>query len=420
MKPALPPSATDVRINLVGLVMMLATTGALLWWRPVDARTGIVLLMAAVAVPIAALDLLVLKVHRRATTGLDWSSPRALDPASIATRWLGAAGAVALPLAVWWLAPEYQGSFYDHLYWFVRLFGVPLAVVGLGALAVTDRYLVDPRDGYWHLGAWLTGRGAQVDSGKIADLFRGWVIKGFFFPLMFTYAVTNLTELGDILGRDAQPPLEKLFDSAWSLLFLVDVVFTSIGYLMTFRLLDTHVRSAQPHAAGWLFALICYQPFYSVISRQYLAFDDGYHWGDLLAPWPVVKVAWGAAILALLCVYASATVAFGVRFSNLTHRGIITGGPYRWLRHPAYVSKCTLWWLVHVPLFTQGDAYAAARGVAWLAALNGVYWIRARTEERHLSSDPTYVAYALAMNERSILAPLGRWLPFLRYRPPAP
>ncbi|WP_337660106.1 hypothetical protein [Anderseniella sp. Alg231-50] len=37
----------------------------------------------------------------------------------------------------------------------------------------------------------------------------------------------------------------------------------------------------------------------------------------------------------------------------------------------------------------------------------------------HLSRDPAYVAYALSMNERSILAFMGKVVPALAYKPPA-
>ena len=40
--------------------------------------------------------------------------------------------------------------------------------------------------------------------------------------------------------------------------------------------------------------------------------------------------------------------------------------------------------------------------------------------ERHLSRDPTYVAYAEWMNKHGMIAWLGRLIPALRYRAPAP
>jgi hypothetical protein len=53
-----------------------------------------------------------------------------------------------------------------------------------------------------------------------------------------------------------------------------------------------------------------------------------------------------------------------------------------------------------------------------LALLNLIYYARARTEERHLSRDPTYVAYALWIDQHGLLAGLARVLPFIRYRTP--
>ena len=53
-----------------------------------------------------------------------------------------------------------------------------------------------------------------------------------------------------------------------------------------------------------------------------------------------------------------------------------------------------------------------------MVVVTGIYWGRARMEERHLSQDPVYVAYALAMNERSLFAPLAQRWPWLAYVPP--
>ncbi|MEX7259233.1 hypothetical protein AB2C63_32520, partial [Pseudomonas aeruginosa] len=51
--------------------------------------------------------------------------------------------------------------------------------------------------------------------------------------------------------------------SGWlvTLMFLIDVAFATVGYLLTFRPLDSHIRSANPFAAAWMPALMCYPPF---------------------------------------------------------------------------------------------------------------------------------------------------------------
>jgi hypothetical protein len=62
----------------------------------------------------------------------------------------------------------------------------------------------------------------------------------------------------------------------------------------------------------------------------------------------------GAWLVLLTGIYAWATVAFGFRFSNLTHRGILTHGPYAWTKHPAYVSKNLFWWCAVLPFLSVG------------------------------------------------------------------
>ena len=110
---------------------------------------------------------------------------------------------------------------------------------------------------------------------------------------------------------------------------------------------------------------------------------------------------------------------FGFRFSNLTHRGIITGGPYRFTKHPSYIFKNIGWWLINVPFLSASSLGEALLHSAGLLMVSAVYYLRAMTEEMHLSEDPTYVAYAEWINDHGALRWLGRLLPALRYRAPA-
>ena len=162
-------------------------------------------------------------------------------------------------------------------------------------------------------------------------------------------------------------------------------------------------------ALGWVVALACYEPFFSMVTRSYLPYEQGgVAWGDWLWNKPTAYGAWGTGILLLLGVYLWATVAFGARFSNLTHRGIITDGPYRWTKHPAYISKNLAWWMISVP-FIAGPGTSAAdtvRHCLMLLGVNAIYLLRAKTEERHLRLDPTYVAYADWIDRHGAL----RWL----------
>ncbi len=417
MTAARPPSATDFRINLVGLAAMLLAT-AVICWTKLDERWAVPILMAAAAAPILLLDTVWSRVYRRASTGIDWSKPHSRDLGRIATRYLGALGAMAPVALFYWLTPEYQGDFYDRFWDFLRWFGPIGLVVGALYFAWIDPYQADPKDSYWHVGRLLLGRG-DWERDKVGQALRGFAIKGFFVPLMFIYASRNVVDLQRAVSTDREAFLYA-FEVLWHLGFLVDVTFTTMGYLATFRLFDTQVRSAEPTMTGWVAAMVCYQPFWSIIGTQYLAYEGGYRWGEWLAPWPMLIIPWGIAIILCNAVFSGSTVAFGCRFSNLTHRGVVTSGPYSWTRHPAYVAKLASYWLINIPFVFHGSWYEVIRDCTWLSALGGVYWLRARTEERHLSVDPDYVRYALWMNTHSWFAPVGRWFPFLAYRAPSP
>ncbi len=90
----------------------------------------------------------------------------------------------------------------------------------------------------------------------------------------------------------------------------------------------------------------------------------------------------------LTAIYAWATFAFGIRFSNLTYRGVLTNGPYRWTRHPAYLSKNLFWWLSAMPfLVTTGSLLEAVRNTVFLGVISAIYYWRARTEEAHLLAE---------------------------------
>jgi steroid 5-alpha reductase family enzyme len=122
-------------------------------------------------------------------------------------------------------------------------------------------------------------------------------------------------------------------------------------------------------------------------------------------------------VIFLVLVYVLATIAFGVRFSNLTHRGILTNGPYRFTKHPAYVAKNSSWWLTATPFLAHDSVAQAIKRCLMLGLMNFMYFMRAKTEERHLSQDPTYVEYGLWMNEHGVLRFLNK-IPFMKYNPP--
>jgi protein-S-isoprenylcysteine O-methyltransferase Ste14 len=147
-----------------------------------------------------------------------------------------------------------------------------------------------------------------------------------------------------------------------------------------------------------------------MLSQNYLKYGSGTTWNVWLADLPTLKVFWSIAILALTLLYLSATIQFGLRFSNLTHRGILTNGPYRWLKHPAYVAKNLNWWLISLPFLSTVGIGESIRLSMLLIGVNTIYYLRAKTEEAHLSVDPVYREYLQFMRRNDLFALARRGL----------
>jgi protein-S-isoprenylcysteine O-methyltransferase Ste14 len=181
-------------------------------------------------------------------------------------------------------------------------------------------------------------------------------------------------------------------------------MISSLGYLMTLRLFNAQIRSSEPTTLGWLVCVICYPPFWDSTYDNFLNYGSNYYWDDWLGKSTISGIFWSGLILLATVIYLWGTLSFGIRFSNLTNRGIITNGAYRWMKHPCYVAKNISWWMISVPFIvdtTPGDAF---RKCVALLGINLIYFLRAKTEERHLLADPDYVVYSDWMKTNSLYA----------------
>jgi protein-S-isoprenylcysteine O-methyltransferase Ste14 len=345
------------------------------------------------------------------------SAPRRpLSMRRVALRLWGLVTTLALAALCYWLFPEYAGPFYRPYWRFLETLA-PLLVLAPVYLVWVDRRVQSGDAELLEFGRLMSGGGGQdIDWAIIRRHLLGWTVKAFFLPLMTVYLNQEFDFFGGLVRTQGSHALSH-YDAWFHLSYAIDLLFCVVGYTVTMRLFDSHMRSVEPTLEGWLVALVCYQPFYALIGGAYFRYEGSVNWETWTSTSPMLRNVLMTAIILLSLTYAFSTVAFGLRFSNLTHRGIITGGPYRFSKHPAYLTKNLSWWLISVP-FALNDGWAqAARRCALLLLLNGIYFLRARTEERHLSADPTYVAYAEWINEHGLLAPLGRRWRWLQYRP---
>jgi protein-S-isoprenylcysteine O-methyltransferase Ste14 len=415
---SLPRSVTHFGLNSIATCVAIGALFAMRW-RDFGLENDMLVLMAAAAIPVIAMDVLVLRVHRRSSTGLDWAKEFSPDLKRVGTKLFGLALTLA-PIAIaYWAFPEYHGNFYDPFYGILRRFWLSMVCAAVAYMWFVDGLMVDPRDAYWQLGRVGLGHASDARAADIANLYRGWLVKAFFLPLMLVWMHNETRNLIRFDLTAVSWSNLRLYDFLYSLIFGIDLLFATVGYGLSFKLIDAHIRTAEPTMFGWVVALFCYQPFYSLMERQYVHYDGGFAFGAWLAPWPTLRWIWAGGIVVLITIYVLATIAFGVRFSNLTHRGILTNGPYRYTKHPAYVSKNISWWMASIPFVPHGGWEDAVRHCLLLGCINTIYFLRARTEESHLSRDPTYVAYALWMNDHGALRFLGRAIPFFKYKAPA-
>lgn len=412
---ARPRSAVSTGVGLAGLagfaLFYLAVRIAHLEapWVPLAG-------LAACALPMIAWSLAVDRVHRNPSTGIDWDGPPrgwadALDTglvklAGLWTTW----GLIACVYAIgrWYW---FNGYLYAMHVMAAAL--VPLVLLSIPYVLWLERRLVDREDGAWAFGHWLLAGGRTVDpalSPKIANHLRSWAIKGFFSAFMFSALPGNWANAIDIDPTTIVGNVIPLSEGLIALMFLIDVSMGTVGYILTLRPLDAHIRTGNPFAQAWMAALICYPPFILMNPGGPLDYAPGQlGWSRALADHPIVQPAFGILLVLLTGAYAWATVAFGLRFSNLTHRGILTHGPYRFTKHPAYVAKNIFWWFAALPMLTTtGLTSDALRNCCILAIINGVYVWRARTEEKHLSADPAYVEYAAWIARHGMLATARR------------
>ncbi|MBM4271684.1 MAG: isoprenylcysteine carboxylmethyltransferase family protein [Deltaproteobacteria bacterium] len=213
------------------------------------------------------------------------------------------------------------------------------------------------------------------------------LVKVFFVPLMVSWSINNFVHLKN---STLAFHWNIYFVNAYlvALFIFVDTVIFATGYLVELPQLDNEIKSVEPSLLGWLVCLWCYPPFniFSFRPFDYCIIRTGMEcpvWAHVVLTC-IITLLWG--------IFVWSSIALGFKASNLTNRGIVREGPYRYVRHPAYTAKLLIW-IIQGIFFSQF-------GVLILLGFVIVYALRAWTEERHLSLDPDYLSYCRAVKWR--------------------
>ncbi len=251
-----------------------------------------------------------------------------------------------------------------------------------------------------------------------------WIVKAFWAPLMIFWLSDHIiTMINNTVATYQIWDLWKtnfigFFDTyffwfAFSIILFSDVFFFTLWYLIEAPILKNTIKSVEPTLLWWAVALASYPPF-----NWYVTNGISFQWNTII-PWinwysqdfpkfddPTLHITMNCLILLLMWMYSYASISLGWKASNLTNRWIITHWPYRFVRHPAYICKNTAWWIGGLPFIIN-----AVRGEDWNAlfyiilGLSGwsfIYFMRAWTEERHLSKDEEYRKYKKKVKYRFI------------------
>jgi len=240
----------------------------------------------------------------------------------------------------------------------------------------------------------------QIDfEEKNALLFL--LVKLFFLPLMVSFCLNNFTSFWEILRQVKALPILHIFEIStfntfiypllFNLFILADVIIFSFGYMFEANFLNNRIRSVEPTAFGWMVALLCYPPFNGLVGSYVNWYASDYP-STNNAPFTFIL---RLTVLALFGIYLWASFALGTKASNLTNRGIISKGPYAFVRHPAYISKNLAWWVSMIPVISF-------TAILSMSVWTFIYFLRAITEERHLIKDPDYQEYCAKVHYRFI------------------
>jgi len=239
------------------------------------------------------------------------------------------------------------------------------------------------------------------------------LLKGFFAPIMllslFEFTSAMIANGQFLLGHVSalQRDFLGVFNSngfwfMFQVILFLDVFFFTIGYLIEHPALKNEIRSVDPTLLGWAVTLACYPPF-NLITIRILGgnISDFPQFSN-----PAMHIAVNMMMLVLMAVYASASIALNLKASNLTHRGIVSRGPYRYIRHPAYAAKNLAWWLGALPALIAAwnhSSWSFFLNLCCVAAWTTLYVMRALTEEAHLRRvDGEYDAYCRSVRHRFV------------------
>jgi len=282
----LPCSCTVSWINYAGAASLVGTTLVL-------SRIDLpVTTVALITLTVAALTIIILenmfmgaRIAFRPTNSLGYRAAQigASPLRRVSLKLVGLTVSLAALALIYWLFPIYRATGAQDLFSLTQRLWLPFLISTPLYVWYVDKKSIEPEDSFFHLGLLCTGCWNVVDLELIKQHCLQWLVKAFFLPLIVGFYFGYLVWLPkqpfdvDVMAFVANPNSVnwlRISDFLTRYLFMIDVGFGCIGYLLTLKLLDAEVRSAEPKLLGWLVCVVCYAPFWGLISQNYLKYGS--------------------------------------------------------------------------------------------------------------------------------------------------
>lgn len=243
------------------------------------------------------------------------------------------------------------------------------------------------------------------------------LVKAFYGPLMVNAALTGYHTLPRYFEEiQVQCEWAGFFDRGYMLLvtliFFLDAALFAVGYHSESGLMRNKLRYVETNPLHILVCVCCYPPCNMPTTAFFGPSNRDPH--IIFAGDPMHPMTWILRVLALLSLLLllSASYALFTKASNLTNRGIVHWGPYRYIRHPGYLGKNLYWLMTSIPIFfpnTRNPLFEwsdylvfCVMSIGGMIGWGAMYFLRSITEERFLMRDPDYVAYCQKVKYRFI------------------
>lgn len=162
------------------------------------------------------------------------------------------------------------------------------------------------------------------------------------------------------------------------------LIIYAFSYCVESEFLNNKIKSVDDSWFSWIVALICYLPLYPFVFYviPMASQDSSFFINHEITAFVRILV------MLIIGLKAWSIITLGTKSTNLTNRGIVVNGPYSIIRHPHYVTKMIVKWILVLPVL-WGHFWLIGGMIFWTT----IYMLRALTEEQHLKKDSDYQEY---------------------------